>query len=111
MKHVEVAYPGSVSTEFDEALNQLAKYYSGRWVASGCGILTGNAQRDIEFRFKSEANATAFVEACRKSRPRHFVRDRGRLTPEVSIGIDPANKSLKIIRLKTTDPHVSARYG
>ena len=63
--HVEVAYPGSISRRVDNALERLARQHSGTWVGSGVGIPAELAQRDIEFRFKTAANAVEFVEACR----------------------------------------------
>lgn len=64
--HVEIAYPGSISSRHDEALERLATQHTGKWVASGVGILSGTLQRDIEFRFDAAAEGTTFVEACRQ---------------------------------------------
>jgi hypothetical protein len=58
---VEVAYPAPIFDDLDDLLKRLAESFGGNWFGSGVGLVTGLAERDIEFHFDDEISARDFA--------------------------------------------------
>ena len=58
---VEVTYPAPIFDDLDDLLTRLAESFGGKWFGSGIGLITGLAERDIEFHFDDEILARDFA--------------------------------------------------